>query len=149
MTDWIRALAVSFARRLVQEAEMQEQTFAQGECPNCGHDWTAHGDYIARGEKVCWTFDPAIMDERHPYYVADVIASECDVADELAVIVIQMEDEIIHTDDLPWCDDPDCPCHYDFTVAGEAEYHAIIEQPLADGLLTEPEAARIYDGKQL
>lgn len=32
-------------------------SFAQGECPNCGLDWTAHSDYIARGEKICWTVD--------------------------------------------------------------------------------------------
>lgn len=35
----------------------KEPSFAVGECPNCGHDWTAHTDYIARGEKVCWTQD--------------------------------------------------------------------------------------------
>lgn len=29
-------------------------SFAQGECPNCGHDWTAHGPYIANGEKICY-----------------------------------------------------------------------------------------------
>src|SRR5260221_3285390 len=130
MSDWIRALAVSFARRLVQEAEMQEQnfflqhdnyvmryilqheqeqSFAQGECPNCGHDWTAHSDFIARGEKTCWTFDPAIMDDRHPYHVADVIASECDIADQLAVIVIQC-DELVHTDERTFCGDETCPC---------------------------------------
>ena len=26
---------------------------AQGTCPNCGHDWTAHSAYIARQEKMC------------------------------------------------------------------------------------------------
>ncbi len=36
-----------------QEMGLPQTTFAQGECPNCGHDWTAHGDYISRGEKTC------------------------------------------------------------------------------------------------
>ena len=22
-------------------------------CPNCGHDWTAHGHYIESGHKIC------------------------------------------------------------------------------------------------
>ena len=48
-----------------------------------------------------------------------------------APIIIQYAegDPIIHTNDLPWCDDPFCDCHYDFTVAGEAEYQAIIGSP--------------------
>jgi hypothetical protein len=27
-----------------------------------------------------------------------------------ALIVITMEDELLHTDEHPYCDDPDCPC---------------------------------------
>ena len=189
--DWITLLSRQFARRLVQEAEMDEftkvphfcaecgrsylwsaddiawkyeaspfipcghlwkflregQTFAQGECPNCGHDWTAHSDFIARGEKVCWTFDPAIMDERHPYYVADRIASECDIADELvAVICIQYDerDELGHTDEHPFCDDPSCGCHDDIDLLKEQVF-----EPFFNGLLTALEAHRFMEGKQL
>jgi hypothetical protein len=32
---------------------IEPQAFAQGVCPNCGHDWTAHNAYIARQEKTC------------------------------------------------------------------------------------------------
>ena len=133
-----------FARLCRQEAEMQEQTFAAGACPNCGHDWTAHSDFIARGEKVCWTFDPAIMDERHPYYVADAIASECDIADELAVIVIQCDEgEIVHTNDTPFCGDPDCPCHED------REAINAVNEAIEAGILTDEEATRLVAGKQV
>lgn len=136
---------VCFLRAQLQEArKMQERTFAAGECPNCGHDWTAHSDFIARGEKVCWTFDPAIMDERHPYYVADVIASECDIADELVVLAIQYEEgEIIHTDDKPFCDDPSCGCHDD------REAINAVNEAFEAGILTQEEATRLMAGKQV
>ena len=32
---------------------MEERSFAVGACPNCGHDWTAHSDYIATKQRVC------------------------------------------------------------------------------------------------
>ncbi len=69
MSDWIRALAVSFAKRLVQEVHVMDTMEA-------------------------------------------LIRRECDIADELAVIVIQC-DEIIHTDEHPFCGDEMCPCHND------------------------------------
>lgn len=77
-----------------------------------------------------------------------LIRRECDIADELAVIVIQC-DELVHTNERPFCGDHYCPCHYDFTDEGNAEYHALIEQPIDDGLFTEAEAERFLYGKQL
>ena len=101
MSDWIRALAVSFARRLVQEVQ--------------------------------------VMDT-----MEELIRRECDIADELAVLVIQMEDEIIHTDLHPFCDDPACGCHDDVELIQEH-----LEQPFDAGLLTSEEYFRVKEGKQL
>lgn len=159
MDKWqimIHDLAVAFAPRCRQEAEMQEQTFAAGECPVCGHDWSCHGEFIQKGEKTCvvfdgtgthtFTFDPVIMDERHPYYVADAIASECDIADEVvAVIAIQYheDDIILHTDALPFCGDEMCPCHADF----EAIW--CLKTQRLEGLLTADETTRLWQGRQV
>ena len=38
---------------LCYECQEEKPSFEQGECPNCGLDWTAHGAYIARQEKIC------------------------------------------------------------------------------------------------
>ena len=73
----------------------------------------------------------------------ELIRRECDVADELAVIVIQC-DEIIHTNEHPFCDDMMCPCRADFQLIMEYVY-----QPVQDGLLTADEGKRLYYGKQL
>jgi len=27
------------------------------------------------------------------------------------VLLVEMEDELLHTDESPVCDDPTCPCH--------------------------------------
>ncbi len=35
------------------QCDEERPSFAAGECSNCGLDWTAHGPYIATGEKVC------------------------------------------------------------------------------------------------
>ena len=36
------------------EIAREVRTFAQGECPNCGHDWTAHSAWIANpGDTTC------------------------------------------------------------------------------------------------
>lgn len=74
----------------------------------------------------------------------ELIRRECDIADELAVIVIQMEDEIIHTDEHPFCDDPSCGCHYDLELL-----EPYIGEPLDNGLFTPEEASRFRYGKQL
>ena len=72
-----------------------------------------------------------------------LIRRECDVADELAVIVIQC-DEIWHTDEHPFCDDPSCGCHYDLELIMEH-----LERPFDAGLLTSEEYFRVKEGKQL
>ncbi len=121
-----------FLRAQLQEA--RNMSDAKG--PNMSRAWL--DDIGARLD--------AIVGQERKMNAQELIGRMC-----ASPLVIRYEDcdPIIHTNDLPWCDDMNCPCHYDFTVAGEAEYQAIIEQPLADGLLTEPEAARIYDGKQV
>ena len=35
------------------QCDEERPSFAVGECPNCGHDWTAHSSYIANGQKEC------------------------------------------------------------------------------------------------
>jgi hypothetical protein len=55
-----------------------------------------------------------------------------------------MEDEIIHTDDHPFCSiDPTCPCHEDQELISEVA--AAVEQ----GLLTPEEATQLIAGKTL
>lgn len=64
--------------------------------------------------------------------------------------IIVPVDEIIHTDERPFCSDPSCPCH---DVVGknsnEEAYLQHIAYPLQRGLLTAEEANRIYFGEQL
>jgi hypothetical protein len=55
-----------------------------------------------------------------------------------------MEDEIIHTDDHPFCGtDPTCGCHEDSALI--AEVNEAVEQ----GLITPEEATLIIQGKTL
>ena len=35
---------------------------------------------------------------------------QTETADYYAVVVGEMEDPILHTDEHPFCDDPECPC---------------------------------------
>ena len=122
----VKAISRQFARRVVQEAAMQEQhSFAQGECPNCGHDWTAHSAWIANpGDKTCVEAEMNDEERWRP--------------------VIPVEDEPVHTDEHPFCSDMSCDCHDDSQFI--AEY---LEQPFYDGLLTSAEYFRIKEGKQL
>ncbi len=60
------------------------------------------------------------------------------------VPVIPCEDEILHTDEHPFCDDPKCPCHQD-----SKQFFNLLTKPYLDGLCTWPEAERLYDGKQI
>jgi DNA-binding CsgD family transcriptional regulator len=45
--------ALRLYARLNDLDKVEQVSFSQGECPNCGHDWTAHGPYIANGAKIC------------------------------------------------------------------------------------------------
>ena len=38
-------------------------------------------------------------------------------------LVVLMEDEIIHTDEHPECDDPDCICHWERATQNEADIY--------------------------
>lgn len=66
-----------------------------------------------------------------------------------APLVIQYEagDELIHTDEHPYCDDPACGCHV--LIDDLETYDRYINDPLLDGLLTQDEAARLFWNKQL
>lgn len=58
-------------------------------------------------------------------------------------IIIPMEDDLVHTDEHPFCDDPACGCH-------EApEMIAEVAQEVANGLLTPQEASAFVAGKLL
>jgi len=61
-----------------------------------------------------------------------------------AVVVIRMEDEPIHTNEHAFCSDLRCPCHEDWTLINEH-----ITEPLLAGLLTDSEAIRMYQDRQL
>ena len=59
-------------------------------------------------------------------------------------LLVLMEDEMIHTDDHPFCSiDPTCGCHEDSALI--AEVHEAVEQ----GLITPAEATLIIQGKTL
>jgi hypothetical protein len=53
-------------------------------------------------------------------------------------------DELIHTAERPWCNDPTCPCKLD-----EALYREYAAKPIEQGLMTRSEATRLFLGKQL
>jgi hypothetical protein len=62
-------------------------------------------------------------------------------------IMYRANDQILHTNESPWCDDPACGCH--ILIDNLEAFDRHIEQPLQNGLLTTEEARRIYWNKQL
>jgi hypothetical protein len=50
----------------------------------------------------------------------------------LPVIPILMEDEIVHTDERPTCDDPDCPCWHAYLAGMEQAEAACIERGFSE-----------------
>jgi hypothetical protein len=58
-------------------------------------------------------------------------------------IPIPMEDDLVHTDDSPFCLDPTCPDRED-----EEAINAVAQQ-VEGGLLTSEEATRTVQGRQL
>jgi hypothetical protein len=56
-------------------------------------------------------------------------------------ILIPMEDDLLHTNEHPFCDDPTCGCHEDSILIGE-----ILTQVKA-GTLTPEEATDLISGK--
>lgn len=59
-------------------------------------------------------------------------------------LIVLMEDENVHSDERPFCDDPICPCKDDLEM-----FYEFIAGPLRDGLLTSAEAKRFFGGQQL
>ena len=58
-------------------------------------------------------------------------------------LLVLMENEIIHTDDHPFCGDPTCVCCEDPELI--AEVYQAVEQ----GLMTQEEATLMIQGKTL
>lgn len=57
------------------------------------------------------------------------------------VIPYEEGDEIIHTDQTPFCRDMPCPCHEDQELTQE------LGQQVQDGEVTPEEADKIYHGQ--
>lgn len=55
------------------------------------------------------------------------------------VFVVWMEDELVHTDEHPFCNDVTCGCHSDAQLNQE-----FFMGPYMDGLLSKGEAERIW-----
>src|SRR5258708_25019906 len=116
MLDWVTVLCRSFAKRLVQETAIMEQ----------------------------WNELQAVPSYCERFVTADLIASECDIADEIVAVIAIQCDEIIHDESHPFCDDLTCGCHYDVELIMEH-----LEHPFDAGLLTEDEAVHLFYGKQV
>ncbi len=85
----------------------------------------------------------AIAEEWYDVYSAPSYAER--EADEYVYVpIIPMEDELVHTDEHSYCDDPDCPCKDDLEL-----YRQEVADSLCDGLLTVAEAIRTFEGKQV
>ena len=60
------------------------------------------------------------------------------------VHVVLMEDELVHTQDHPFCDNCMCPCKAD-----EALFAEQVEVPILNGLMTPEEGQRLFWGENL
>jgi hypothetical protein len=58
-------------------------------------------------------------------------------------IVIPMKDDLIHTQQHPFCSDPKCPCKEDSQLLSD------VARAVEQGLLTPDEATRIAQGQTL
>ena len=56
-------------------------------------------------------------------------------------IIIPVEDDILHTQESPFCDHPMCPCHEDSELLSD------VALAIDQGLLTPDEATRVVMGK--
>jgi hypothetical protein len=89
---------------------------------------------------ACWSLEQAFCSE-----MADEMAAH--VEDDLRggafcwrehvmelpiMIGIPMEDEIIHTDEHPYCEDPDCPCWQEWTEREAAAERRYIEAGMTE-----------------
>jgi len=75
------------------------------------------------------------------FVIGDLIASECDIADKLLIVVNEQGEEL-HTADRPFCCDMRCECHFDSEL-----WQAYIYQPWLDGILTIDAGAALFSGR--
>ncbi len=59
------------------------------------------------------------------------------------ILVIPVEDELIHSQENPFCFDSTCPCHED------QDSIAIVAQHVQDGLFTPQEATDFVNGRTI
>lgn len=59
------------------------------------------------------------------------------------LIVIPMEDDLLHTSETPFCGDATCPCHEDPLLITQVAHF------VEDGLLTPDEATALVAGRFL
>jgi hypothetical protein len=72
--------------------------------------------------------------------------SNIPITNEQPVLIVWIEDgdELIHTDEHPFCDDPDCPCHEDSSLMDEYIYG-----PMGAGAMSNADAIRLYWAQHL
>jgi hypothetical protein len=141
----IRDVSRSFAKRLVQEAAMQENYAVYFHTTRGGKSWLDNWGYTL---DQAWERRQELL-KHYPF--VDIIPMQ-DRAQELigrmcaAPLVIQYEegDELVHTASHPFCGDETCPCHDD-----KEAWHRECGFPVLDGLMTESEASRLFYGKQV
>lgn len=68
---------------------------------------------------------------------------ECELMSEGLEVLIPV-DELIHTDETPYCTDESCPCHDDAQLYGE-----YVLTPFMDGLQTFAEANELRWGEHV
>lgn len=71
-----------------------------------------------------------------------------DMPEERFVPVIPVDD-LIHTDEHPFCNDPKCGCHSCSTWEDVYRQNEYLENPFDDGLLTVSEKYRLFWGRQV
>lgn len=59
-------------------------------------------------------------------------------------LVVLMEDDLIHTDEHPYCSDRTCPCHRNSEL--DLEYLVL---PWFDGFMTSDETLHLFRGQQI
>ncbi|SRR6266496_376948 len=59
-------------------------------------------------------------------------------------LVVIMEDDLVHSDETPFCSDSTCPCHFD-----RRRKYDLVAKPWYDGLMTASESQRFFSGVTL
>jgi len=60
------------------------------------------------------------------------------------VYAVIMLDELVHTQDHPFCSDSSCPCHNDIKA-----FRELIELPVLHGQMTPAQGARYFYGEKV